>query len=145
MSSVDDISSMFNSESEKLTNLINSASKPDSLIHEIVETYYQIMNVSSMITMLKQQLNENEHKILLEKISKTEKMISEKFNSHIHPQIMDNLTKSIQETTQNLQSNYSAEKSKKEIETEAKLYEELRQTLSTKEFVQQYDQGLSND
>ncbi|MFQ5475988.1 MAG: hypothetical protein ACE5DT_03040 [Nitrosopumilus sp.] len=146
MDSVDDISSMFHTESEKLENLIQTATtKSDLPIHEIVETYYQIMNVSSIITMLKHQLDENEHKILLKKIREVEKVISEKFNSDIHPRIMETLTKSIQETTKNLQSNISAEKSKQEIENESKLYEELRQKLSTKEFVQQYDTGLSHD
>ncbi len=36
-------------------------------------------------------------------------------------------------------------KSKEEIENEAKKYEKLRQMMSTKEFVEQYDKGLSHD
>ena len=144
MSSVDDISHMFETESQKLENLINAATKPELSLHEIVETYYQIMNVSSMATMLKQQLNENEHKILLDNITTTEKLISDKFNSDIHPQIMKHLTNSIQEITKNLQTN-SGEKSKKEIEQESQSYDELRKKMSTKEFVEQYDKGLSHD
>ncbi len=31
------------------------------------------------------------------------------------------------------------------MESEAELYEHLRQTMSTKEFVEQYDKGLSHD
>ena len=55
MTSSEDISQMFNSESKKLQNLIDTAnSKTNINIHEIVETYYQVMNVSSMATMLKQ-------------------------------------------------------------------------------------------
>jgi len=58
MASIDDISSMFHTESEKLENLINNASTKSELsIPEIIETYYQVTNVSSMTTMLKQQLH----------------------------------------------------------------------------------------
>jgi len=146
MDSIDDISRMFQTESEKLENLINNASTKSELpIHEIIETYYQIMNVSSMITMLKPQIDVDEYKSFLEKIQETEKIISEKFNSNVHPQILKILTKSIQDTMTNLRSGGSEQKSKEEIENEAKLYEELRQKMSTKEFVEQYDKGLSHD
>ena len=146
MTSFDDISSMFHTESEKLESLINNAiAKSELSIHEIVETYYQIMNISSMTVMLKQQLDANEHKILLDKIAETERVISEKFNFNIHPRIMENLAKSIQDTTTNLQSGGSEKKSNEDIQNKAKLYEKLRQTMSTKEFVEQYDKGLSHD
>ncbi len=146
MTSVDDISSMFHDESEKLENLINTATTKSELsIHEIIETYFQIMNVSSMAVMLKQQLQADEHKILLDKIIDIERVISEKFNSSIHPQILKKLTKSIQDSTKNLQSEGPEQKSKEDIENKAKLYEELRQKMSTKEFVEQYDKGLSHD
>ena len=146
MDSIDDIFGMFQTESEKLENLINNATiKSELSLHEIIETYYQIMNVSSMIAMLKPQIDVNKHKSFLEKIQETEKMISEKFNSNIHPNTVKILAKSIQDTTKNLQSGDSEQKSKEETENEAKLYEELRQKMSTKEFVEQYDKGLSHD
>ena len=146
MDSIDEISSMFHTESQKLENLINNATTKSELsIHEIVETYYQIMNVSSMITMLKQQHNSDEHKTLLDKIAETERVISEKFNLTTHPQVMEKLTKSIQDTVKILQSRDSEQKSKEDTENDAKLYEELRQKMSTKEFVEQYDKGLSHD
>jgi len=44
-----------------------------------------------------------------------------------------------------LQSINSEHKSKETIENEAKLYEKLREIMSTKEFVKQYDAGISND
>ena len=145
MSSFEDISKMFHTEHEKLISLMDLASqKSDLSLHEIVETYYQIMNMSSMITMLNQQLDPNVHKSLLDEIAETEELISKKFNGDIHPQILQNLTKSIQDTTTHLQSNPS-ENSQKEIEDNAKQYEELRQKMSTKEFVEQYAQGLSDD
>ena len=145
MSSFDDISGMFDIESKKLENLINKAeTNPELSLHEIVDTYYQVMNISSMTTMLKQQLNTDEHKTLLDKITETDKIISGKFNSNIHPKIMQQLVTSIQESTKNLQSTNS-EQSKEDTEKNALLYEELRKKMSTKEFVEQYDQGLSDD
>ena len=145
MSSFEDISKMFHTEHEKLLSLMDLTSqKSDLSLHEIVETYYQIMNMTSMITMLKQQLDSNDHKSLLDEITETEALISKKFNDDIHPQILQNLTKSIQDTTTKLQSDTSG-KSPEEIEDNAKQFEELRQKMSTKEFVEQYGQGLSHD
>ena len=145
MTSAEDISQMFNSESQKLETLFDSAeSKTDMNIHEIVETYYQVMNVSSMVTMLKQQAD-SEPKELMEKIQGTEKLISQRFDTVIHPKIMEKLSSSIQKLTKNLQSENSGEKSKEQIELDAKLFDELRQTMSTKEFVEQYENGLSHD
>jgi len=145
MSSFDNISVMFDIESKKLSKMIDiAAAKPDLSIPEIVDTYYQIINVSSMNMMLKQQISSDNQKSLFDKILKIEKLITEKFDSDIHPQIMDHLRKSIRETVSVLQSG-STQKSKEDIESEAKFYEELRQKMSTKEFVEQYDKGLSND
>ncbi len=145
MTSGQDISQMFETESEKLQNLINTAEAKSNLsIHEIIETYYQVMNVSSMITMLKTQVD-SENSLLLDKIQNTETIISKKFNSDIHPKITQQLVSSIQETTKNLQSTNSTEKTKEQIESDAKLFEELRQKMSTKEFVEQYSKGLPND
>jgi hypothetical protein len=139
MTSAEDISKMFQSESQKLQNLFDVAdSKIDMNIHEIIETYYQVMNVSSMITMLKQQVGSHP-KELLEKIHQTEKLISERFDSIIHPKITETLSTSIQELSKNLQSKNSGEKSKEQTESDAKLFDELRQAMSTKEFVEQYE------
>jgi len=44
-----------------------------------------------------------------------------------------------------LKSNQGKEKTREIIEQEAELYEKLRATMSTKEFVEQYDKGLSHD
>ena len=145
MTSAEDISIMFQTESRKLQNLFDVAdSKTDMTIHEIIETYYQVMNVSSMTTMLKQQAD-SQSKELLEKIQQTEKLIFERFDSIIHPKIMKKLSTSIQELSKNLQSGNSGKKSKEQTESDAKLFDELRQTMSTKEFVEQYEKGISHD
>jgi len=145
MTSTDDISQMFDDESLKLQNLISIADSKSNLnIHGIVETYYQVMNVSSMSTLLKEQV-ESQPNSLLDKIQVIDKFISEQFDSNIHPRIMKTLSTSIQETTEKLQSGNTGKRSKEEIESEAKLFEELRQKMSTREFVEQYNKGLHND
>ena len=84
-------------------------------------------------------------KDLLEKIQQIEKLISTRFDSTIHPKIMEKLSISIQDLTKTLQSGNSSEKSKEQTESDAKLFDELRQTMSTKEFVEQYENGISHD
>ena len=141
MSLPNDLLELFTSEYDKLENLVNAMNFNDELhVNQIVEVYYQITNVSSMITVVKSQLAQNNDKILY-----AEKFISEKFNSIIHPKIMKHITNSISNITSNLQSINSEQKSKETIENEAKLYEKLREIMSTKEFVKQYDAGISHD
>ena len=136
---------LFIIEFEKLENLANQINSETELdVNQIVEIYYQITNVSSMIEVMKQQIDKSDLSSF-EKISNAENFISEKFNSTIHPKIMTNITNSISEITKNLQSLDSDQKSKETIENEAKLYEKLREMMSTKEFVKQYDAGLSDD
>ena len=139
MSLPNDLLELFISEYDKLENLVNAMTFDDELpVNQIVEVYYQITNVSSMIKVVKPQLAQNNDKIL-----HAEKFISEKFNSTIHPKIMKHIANSISGITSNLQS--LEKKSKETIETEAKLYEKLREIMSTKEFVKQYDAGMSHD
>ncbi|MGB1689883.1 MAG: hypothetical protein ACPHC0_00465 [Nitrosopumilus sp.] len=143
--SSNDLIELFIIEFEKLENLSNQINSGNEFsVNQIVEIYYQITNVSSMIEVMKQQIDKSDLSSL-EKISNAENFISEKFNSTIHPKIMTNIENSISEITKNLQSLGSDQKSKETIENEAKLYEKLREIMSTKEFVKQYDAGLSND
>ena len=143
--SSNDLIELFIIEFEKLENLANQINSGNELlVNQIVEIYYQITNVSSMIEVMKQQIDKSDLSYL-EKISNAENFISEKFNSTIHPKIMTNIENSISEITKNLQSLGSDQKSKETIENEAKLYEKLREIMSTKEFVKQYDAGLSDD
>ena len=143
--SSNDLIELFDTEFIKLENLVNEINLEHELpVNQIVSIYYQITNVTSMIEVMKQQID-NFDLTFHEKISNTETFISKKFNSIIHPKIMTNITNSISEITKNLQSLNSEQKSKETIENEAKLYEKLRAIMSTKEFVKQYDSGLSND
>ena len=143
--SSDDLITLFSKEFEKLKKLLDQISPDNELtVNQIVEIYYQITNVSSLTEVIKQQLD-NSDSTSFEKISNAQNFISENFNSTIHPKIMKNIDDSISEITKNLQSLNSDEKSKETIENEAKLYEKLREFMSTKEFVMQYNAGLSND
>lgn len=144
MSSLDDISKMLQIESEKLDELTRSAISQELSAHEIVETYYQVINVSSIITIFKQQSTLGDVNSLMDKISKAEKMIS-KFNAEAHPKILAGLTAAIAENTRNLQARSPQRQSQKEAEGCAAAYEELRQKMSTWEFVEQYGKELSND
>jgi len=135
-----DLLGLFTSEYNKLENLVNVLNFDAELtVNQIVEVYYQITNISSMITVVRPQLDQNNDKIL-----SAEKFIYEKFNSIIHPKIMEHIANSISDITSNLQSINSEQKSKETIENEAKLYEKLREIMSTKEFVKQYNAGLSH-
>ena len=144
MSFTHDLLDVFTVESDKLENLVNAANTDESLpVDQIIKLYYQITNVSSMITVVKQQIDQSNDAV--KKILNTEKFISEKFNSTIHPKIIQSIANSISEITANLQSLNSEQKSANAIETEAKLYEKLREIMSTQEFVKQYDVSLSDD
>ena len=106
------------------------------------------MNISSLMEFLKENTsNDNSEKTqtILEKIEFTENLIRNSFNTNLHPIILSHLTDYVQEIMTNLKSNKGNEKTKEIIESEAKLYEKLRVTMSTKEFVEQYDKGLSHD
>jgi len=143
--SSNDLIELFDTEFIKLENLVTEINLEHELpVNQIVSIYYQITNVASMIEVMKKQID-NSDSSFHEKISNTETFISKKFNSIIHPKIMTNITNSISEITKNLQSLNSEQKSKETIENEAKLYEKLREIMSTNEFVKQYDSGLSND
>ena len=143
MESAEDVLFTFNTAAEKLQSLLVNAQSESLPIPEIVELYYQIMNVSSMAFMLKNKLGDSMTEETLQKITSIESDITEKFNSSIHPQIITQLSNTIQSTMQRLQSD-SDNKTTAEIKNESQLYEELRQQMSTKEFVEQYDKNLQH-
>ncbi len=74
-----DLTELFIIEFEKLENLANQInSENELLVNQIVEIYYQITNVSSMIEVMKQQIDKSDLSSF-EKISNAENFISEKF------------------------------------------------------------------
>jgi len=124
-------------ESENLQKQINTLLEQEKFaISDIVSVYYQTMNVKSMMVVLRNNSN------VPQNIHDLEKTIQKNFNNLLHPKILSYLNETISEYMNDLKANKRKEKTKDIIENEAKLYEELRQLMSTKEFVEQYDKGM---
>ena len=141
----DEIFQIFVTESSKLESIVLDAiSKSDLSVSDIIQAYYQTTNVNSLAQMLIMQLENNhdgDSDSNLSKIKQTQKFISEKFDQNLHPFVIKYLADSIADMTKQLQSS-SSDKSKEDIENQAKKFEQLREMMSTKEFVEQYDKGL---
>ena len=81
--SSNDLIELFDTEVIKLENLANEINLENELpVNQIVSIYYQITNVTSMIEVMKQQID-NSDSSFHEKISNAENFISKKFNSII--------------------------------------------------------------
>jgi len=151
-SSITDTVNLFYSESNKLEEVISQFLKNSEKLSlsEIIGLYYQIINVTSLGKFLRQNLKDTENmkedNRLLDKIQEIEKYIDEKFNSDLHLLLMPNLEKSIETLKIKLKdfTTNQSEKTKEVVENQAKTYEELRQIMSAKEFVDQYNSGLDN-
>ena len=149
--SFDESYQLFQTESNQIEDMIkNTIEKSDRTISDIVQIYYQVIKVVSLGKLLKQRFQgkvEPSHHTLLDRIDEVQNIITEKFNMSLHPTILSQLTDSVQKHTDNLKllAKESGEKSKESIEEEAKLYKELRDFMSTKEFVEQYATGLKDD
>ena len=152
-SSITDTVNLFYSESNKLEDILSQSLKnSDKLsLSEIIGLYYQIINVTSLAKFLRQNLkgteNMKEENRLLDKIQEIEKYIEEKFDSDLHLLLISNLDKSMETLKIKLKdfTINQPEKTKEVVENQAKMYEELRQIMSTKEFVDQYNIGLDNN
>ena len=151
-SSFNETTDLFNSESNKLQDDVSQALKNSEKlsISEIINVYYQVINVISLAKFLRQNFegikNTEESKSLLIRIQEIEKYIDEDFNRNLHLLIMLKLKKSIENSMKKLKdmTTNQSEKTKEEIENQAKVYKKLRQIMSTKEFVDQYNHGLDN-
>ena len=149
--SFEESSNIFYTESNQLQDVIGTTTRSEKLtISEIVQTYYQVMKVSSISKLLKESFKwstDPKHQELIHKIHDVQKHIAEEFDIKLHPIIVSQLTDSIQRHTDDLQSlaKETSQKSKEVIETEANQYKELRELMSTKEFVIQYENGLKDD
>jgi hypothetical protein len=140
---IDDPSNLFISEFKRLQNKVDTAlqNSNELSMSQIIETYHQVINVTSMTKILKENttLDKNFHSTIRE----TEKFIKEQFNDSLHPQISAHLQKSIESLRNELKniSKNRDNKTKAEIENRAKMFEHLRQFMSTQEFVEQYDKA----
>ena len=142
---------VFQLESEKLENSIQRiGEKSEKSLSDIVDVYYQIIKVDSMAKLLKENFQakaESKHQVLLERIDQVQNHLVEKFNTSFHPTILLYLTDLVTTKTKKLKAlaKDPDQKSKERIEDEAKFYKELREIMSTKEFVEQYENGLKDD
>ena len=143
---MDNPSQLLSSEFKKLEKIIeNIDSSAEKTIPDIVNLYYQMIMVQTLAKKIKSDISENHD--LSGKIDKIQAYISERFSKSLHPEILLQLTNSIQSSTENLKllDQNSEKKTKETIEKEALLYKELRELMSTKEFVELYEIGIKND
>ena len=139
---------LLDSEFEKFQSIIDSISKNSKkMIPDIVSLYFQATMVETLSKKLRQDIVESDQQTYLEKINKIQKYVDENFSKSLHPEILSQLINSIQKFTDNLKllDQNSEEKTKEIIENEAQLYKELRELMSTKQFVEQYESGIKND
>ena len=141
---------LFISESKKLEKIIESIPEtPEKKIPDIIKLYYQVTMVQTLAKKIKSDLkpSASENPNLFDEINKTEEYLREKFSKSLHPEILSELTNSIKNSTDNLKqlAQNSEHKNKETIEKEALLYKELRELMSTKEFVEQYETGIKDD
>ena len=139
---------LLDSEFEKFQNLINSIPKNSKiLIPDIVSLYFQATMVETLSKKLREDISESEQQKHLEKVNTIQKYVNENFSKPLHLEILSQLENSIQKSTNDLKilGQNPEEKTKEIIENEAQLYKELRELMSTKEFVEQYDAGIKND
>ena len=117
------------------------------MIPDIVNLYFQATMVETLSKKLREDVLESEQQKHLEKINTIQKYVDENFSKSLHPEILSQLINSIQKSTDNLKllGQSTEEKTKEIIENEARLYKELRELMSTKEFVEQYDAGIKDD
>ena len=149
--SIENSLQLVTSELEKLRQTIEAISKiNEKSIPDIINLYYQIVMVQTLAKKLKKDFepfDKFENKKLLDKIEEIKKYLADNFTKSLHPEILTQLTNYIQNSTVSLKSlgQNSEQKTKETIEKEALLYKKLRELMSTKEFVEQYEIGLNND
>ncbi len=150
-SSTNESLDVFNLESKKLELKINRFLKnsEELSIPEIIEMYYHVINLKSLSKFLKANFNDEknqEETVILKKINEVEGFIGKEFDDSLHPQIMLNLKNFVENFMIKLKTSNSKNdtKAKENLEGRAEMYEKLRQIMSTKEFVDQYNLGLTN-
>jgi len=147
--SLDHVLELFQSEFQKLQKTIESIPKsPEKKLSDIINLYYQVTMVQTLAKKIKSDLKSPvENQNSFDEINKTEEYLNEKFSKSLHPEILFELTNLIQVSTDNLKrlGQNSEQKTKETIEKEALLYKELRELMSTKEFIEQYETGIKDD
>jgi hypothetical protein len=143
---------LFILESDKLKDTLNQffMDSEKLSISEIIELYYQVINILALVKFIRSNFEQKgsteENKLFLIRVQEIKKLIDKKFDKDLHPIIISYLKKEIEGITKKLKETTpkNRDKTKEGLEIQAKMYEKLRQVMSTKEFVEQYQQGLNN-
>ena len=141
---------IMNSEFEKLEQIIEFLPKnSEKTVSDIVTLYYQVIMVQTLVKKLSSifESKTHENQNFSKRITKIETYLTENFKNSLHPEILLQLSISIKKSTETLKllGHNQVEKTKEKIEKEALLYKELRELMSTKEFVEQYETGIKDD
>lgn len=145
MSANEDSANLFLHETDMLKQTIDEWSQKieDIPMEQIVEIYYKVINVNSL-----SKISENPDDLteLQNKIKNAKNAIDETFNKSFHPLLMSKIQNSIETIKNELKEiqNTNNQKTKEKIEEQAKMYEDLRKLMSTKEFVEQYNKLIDN-
>jgi len=116
-SSTNNSEDTFMLESSKLQESILNGMKnlEDLQMGEIVGLYFQVINVSSIAKSLRKNINKLEDEMsekTIIKLEYTENQIDKKFNLTLHPLLMLNLEKKIEELKRNLKTMKTNQNSK---------------------------------
>ena len=122
-SPINEISDLMNIESSKLQDTINHGliNLEKLTLPEIIEAYYQAINVTSITKMLKENSEQikdfEENNKILDQIKKVEDNIDEKFNKKFHQLILSQLnqtTEGLKRQIKEIRTN-QVKKTKEEI------------------------------
>jgi len=152
LESINETADLFILESDKLKDTLNQFFLESGKLSmpEIIELYYQVINILALVKFIRSNFEEKEtteeSKLFLIRVQEIEKLIGKKFDRDLHLIIMSYLKKEVEDITKKLKSTTPKhrEKTKEGLEIQAKTYEKLRQVMSTREFVEQYQHGLNN-
>ena len=148
-SAMDDTSDFFFRQYNELKKDVEQAIENSKKISvsQIVEIYYQVINVTSLLKSIMESNNHAGNSDMINQIKESDQFIENKFNKELHPLVILRLKESIDNFRKQLKDNVKDKntRTKKEIEDQAEMYEELRQVMSTKEFVEQYDRLLNKN
>ncbi len=125
-------------ESKKTSTIIQAIDTSKISLNLIVQTYFQISNISSMCKLI-----ENSESIDSQKsnqLDQIKKELIENFDKNIHPKIIEFIENEILTLKKHIES-IPTEQTSEEIEKSSKLFDKLRELMSTKEFVFQYGQS----
>lgn len=109
-------------------------------VSEIVDTYYKAIRLKSAATAL-ERLQAGRDATGM--VQKSRELVEGRFNLIFHPRIATELSDAIRECTDKLLTERH-EVSRSEAEEESHAYAMLREAMSTREFVMQYERSLES-